>query len=971
MATPSVSLSAPYIVFPLSLPLHQTKPKGQEGSSSYRSCYTSPVESRKRKRTSGNNEIATAVDGEGVNIYDLRSTQTISSYALQPFTKFSCAPTSTVSKVSKTGTFRRTYAALSAPKKQLVCWEETSDGDERQETPVKQHTTDLASSHDVVYIQDLSVTAKRGKQRDEQADSGLLAVYADGHIRFFSEDLQKRHWNFTIPSQKTDTTTVVYAAIASSATARKSVFSNRPDIALPDNTGDVVLLVITKSATAYNAQFIAVPVIVGKRDPRELLSFQLPTRDETSVPTRSIFSVHFPTGTLYQLSATHLTTYNLTLTQPTIMTIIPIQSTEAPGAHPPSLLRISSSTVLVATNDEISLYDTKYSSLQSSISIQSSTQSSAALSRSSTPASSTSGLTGSVFLTTYIVDMDLVIGYAQGGIVGIQLTRSRADKKGGLLIDSIGRGVQGAAYVPPQKSNPPNPLFRQLENERAKTRNAITAMRNAKDAGDLFEFERVFAKYVGAKGLAEQAQINKVTNDSKEDTDMVNGSTSDKENSMVAATRKEVVDLGFEIPESFYKPLRLEFVTAVLSMIFAVTEPSSVNEEQQQVMTVSLFPPNVLRYLLESGNFSTSSLPLSEGLVKALLAYDPTLRALQWFLSTLTDFPVAEILVAIKLALSPLTAVPEDEDNVIFEIHRAEIVRIALIRLASFPDPTIIKSLKSLPSDTLTLLIRLLENELIATDDEFEEPGKTLGIEDIRVVADLLTAAIDAVGMSGLIMTETTDMLNGLMENVDEALEMVEQAADLKGLMEELFRHVDWRHVAEDAGQQTTTATTAVEEAPTQTSEEEVDVVVVEEQAPSTTTSQSLTLKKQPAILRSNSNKRRRDRHSAAAHKKSLARINAHRKAAVVVGHKKMLRQASVSKSELIKQDRPVALSAAKGISPILPLGALALRRLVDPRVGKEFRVDEAADKRGGTMKREYWREGLAAGAYSVESMVV
>jgi hypothetical protein len=68
MATPSVSLSAPYTVFPLSLPLHQTKPKGQE---SYRSCYTAPVESRKRKRSSGNNEIAAAVDGEGVNIYDV------------------------------------------------------------------------------------------------------------------------------------------------------------------------------------------------------------------------------------------------------------------------------------------------------------------------------------------------------------------------------------------------------------------------------------------------------------------------------------------------------------------------------------------------------------------------------------------------------------------------------------------------------------------------------------------------------------------------------------------------------------------------------------------------------------------------------------------------------------------------------------------------------------------------------------
>jgi len=73
MAAPSVSLSAPYTVFPLSLPLQQTRAKDKKGSS-YRACYTSQVESRKRKRAAGNYEIATAVDGEGVNIYDVRLT---------------------------------------------------------------------------------------------------------------------------------------------------------------------------------------------------------------------------------------------------------------------------------------------------------------------------------------------------------------------------------------------------------------------------------------------------------------------------------------------------------------------------------------------------------------------------------------------------------------------------------------------------------------------------------------------------------------------------------------------------------------------------------------------------------------------------------------------------------------------------------------------------------------------------------
>ena len=72
MAAPAVTLSAPYTLFPLSLPLHQTRGKDREGSS-YRACYAAPVESRKRKRLSGYVELATSVDGEGLNIYDVRS----------------------------------------------------------------------------------------------------------------------------------------------------------------------------------------------------------------------------------------------------------------------------------------------------------------------------------------------------------------------------------------------------------------------------------------------------------------------------------------------------------------------------------------------------------------------------------------------------------------------------------------------------------------------------------------------------------------------------------------------------------------------------------------------------------------------------------------------------------------------------------------------------------------------------------
>jgi len=72
-ANPSpISLSSPYTIFALSQPIHQARAREREGST-YRKCYTSPVENRKRGRA-GNAEVAVAIDGEGVNIYDVRWT---------------------------------------------------------------------------------------------------------------------------------------------------------------------------------------------------------------------------------------------------------------------------------------------------------------------------------------------------------------------------------------------------------------------------------------------------------------------------------------------------------------------------------------------------------------------------------------------------------------------------------------------------------------------------------------------------------------------------------------------------------------------------------------------------------------------------------------------------------------------------------------------------------------------------------
>jgi hypothetical protein len=823
---------------------------------------------------------------------------------------------------------------------------ESARGADAGEETTKQNAIDTKSKSEVVYIQDLSTFSKKKKDAESFEGSGLLVVYADGHIQHFSEDLQTKHYSVIVGSK--EPTTIVYAATATATTAKKSIFSNRSDIAISDSPENLVLFTVAKRAENYYAQAILVPVVAGKKTPKELLSFQLPTAGDATELAASTFSIHFPTGVLYKLSSTYLTTYNLTLTRPSITAAFPIKSSTGPETKPTSLLRISSSTVLVTTNDEVIIYDTKYASLQASAAIK----------------SDESDLTAGVFLTTFISEMDLAVGYSQEGIVGVQLTRQRAGEMGGLLIDSIGRGVNKADVFTTKKEKYENHLMRRFENERARAAKVIGELRSARRSQNIAQFERVFAKYVGVKDIPEPAPVSPSGDITMAD----------------AVAIPEAKDL--EIPTSTYKTLKLDVVKAILDLVFTASEATT---EKPAHLTLAFFPPATLKYLLESGNFSTQLLPLSHGLVPALLRYDPTLRTLQWFLTTLTSLSSSEVLAAIQLCLSPSTVIPEGEDSVVFEIHRAEILRLSLLRLSAFPAPTVVSEFQSLPADTLSLLIRLLENELssLGSDDlNAKEEGKTLGVEDVRLVTELLTAAVDAMGMGGMVLQGGKEVLEGIRENVDDALEIVEEVVELKGLLEEIFRHVDWKQVVETVTLEQIAASDkhVVEVEDEEEEEEAVEEEAAEEEAGNTTidfddlpvSSTSLTVKKKPAALPA---RNKRARLTAAGHAAALLRANSHRK--VVVGHKKMLQTTAISKYEVMKHDRPVALSTAKGLSVILPLGALAMRRIVNPLTNKEVKVvdDDEEGRRPinnrSRLKREYWREGLAAGVYSVESMVV
>lgn len=659
-----------------------------------------------------------------------------------------------------------------------------------------------------MYLQDLSAGRKRS------AEGGLLAVYADGCIRCFSSDLKEEKWEFSPPSLDAGQSDcrVVYAASTTLAIARKALLKNRMDVILPESKPednipeDTVLFTVSRCEHTFEARVFAIPAIdENNKSPRELLVLNLPPSEEGDASGSSVFSVHFPTATLHFLSAEKLTTYSLASTIPSVSSSLRLTPSSLGDPALRSLLRVSPSTVLVATSEHVSLYDTKFTSLQAQVAIQSNstTSSTPTVSRSSTPASTIgSKVQGGVFLTAYLSELDLAIGYSQNGIVAVQLSRGSKEegKKNGLLIDSLCRGVDGLEIPTADNSKAKKAaggaemrkILGKISTEKARLTAIMAKLQKARRGENLEKFESAFAEYAGVKRTATQAPAT-----AGEDTTMTNGDTATAPEISLKALNKHLPEFS---RNQSHKPLSNEFVTAVLAHIF--TPSTSVDGDA--TLTISFYPPNVIKHLAESGNLSSSLLPrnTTSTLVSSLATYDSSLRTLKWVLSTITAISAPEAVSAVAAALAPKTPDDndDDDDDLALKVIRSEVLRLALIRLDGFPASAIIASLKSgLSGEDLMTLISLLRRELSVddTDDLYTHGEVGVGIGDMGIVSSLLTAALDSIGIGGLVLVDGADgFIAGLHEEVGDAVDAVEEAAGLKGMLEEMFRHANWRQVA-------------------------------------------------------------------------------------------------------------------------------------------------------------------------------
>ncbi|KAF3209589.1 hypothetical protein TWF106_010943 [Orbilia oligospora] len=841
-AAPSVSLSNPYSLLPFS---------GAEYSSetSSKQCYGSQVHiqagsSRKRKRS----EFTIAVDGHGVSIVDVQAPRIISTYSTPPTTRFSCSP---LSIRSANGSIRWSYASVALEGRSISCWKEQAIRRSSRtnsvvsspvsdfgplDTTIEQHSRPVTGSSSIISLHSITSSTKGD---DESSTNDILVVSEDASIQCLSADLQVERWvvnSRNTPSHRTRGPLLMSTTLPVN-TAKKTLLKNRLEVlaGYQAKPGDCILLTLNATIRKENNVEASVYLVSNTSSMghvRRLAQVRLAT---TGASDKSQFTFHAPTGTLFRQVDKAITTYDLSKLAPEPEALLEISSLIS------SVLPTSSSNLFVSTETAISVYNTKYGATHCTLNTTS---------KSSTNQVQDSGLHSSLLLLGYISEIDVAIGFNQHGCFAIQLTKS-GSFTGDTILDSLCKGVRSVDIeedfdgakrkytVIDEKDNEREHLMK----KESRARDVLKILSELAAEGDAFGFEKEFAEFVGLDRKTGAYAITETT--------MANGNSANGSNGTngghiepTSPHSNGSTPKDEDLPEFLYPPpeegeyadpdlenLSQSFVAAVLEMIFKPVITESGALELELAMSV----PNVFKFLLWEGYFSCTNLPAQgSGFVDALTRFDPELNLLLFFLenASRSAIPLKEVVTSVKIVMTGLvqgadatsvndidemdlneeTLDDEQLQRVTQQVEKAleqaqllldlsdvkeRILRASLLRVGRFSRAAIIRTLReTLNGAELAGLIRILRRELLRDADERDNAGNINEAAEnpqdnewLGLICDLLTSAVDAAGMTGLLLAKDTLVQYGIdkPEPVsDEAEEFEREELLLESLSSEV-----------------------------------------------------------------------------------------------------------------------------------------------------------------------------------------
>ncbi|KAL5585144.1 hypothetical protein FOVSG1_014533 [Fusarium oxysporum f. sp. vasinfectum] len=814
----------PFVLATLPRPLDHT-----EGRIVAREVYGLRDGQKKRKRT----ELVVGVDGETISIYDIPASRLITSYPIPPQESFTCAPYSVrIRRAGSNDVSRYTYISTRDSRGQkITLFRDVVHQDGK--------TTSTTTASPVLKTSAVRYLTCSSSVSETSSTGDVIAVCENGEFISLSSETLAIQW--TSPSKpalqdaiatQIESFEVDYVTSGTLAEFSEGIFKDKPEIfsALPKTPASEPELVAFVSKTLSQSQesrhLVVLAVAAGtsttsdiqKLSPLEIAPIGTPSPRGTD---KSTYQIDVQAALLMQLQQGALNIYDLTTPVPKLKSVVHMENAV-------SFSRLSRPFVLSCSLESISLYNHQYRSIHANAPLDLSE----VLEEDDMPQSCQ--------LISYLRSQELAVALVDNVLVSIQIEPPKSHgkrRKQGLLIDSIGRGT--ATEIPAKKAKTdklsadfskyvPGSMTEQYMN---KLRNELEVADGHLTKGDLGEWEGLLRKRfrVGLRSTSESTDAKE-----KEAQELPEWEWHTGGNSYAVVDRRWVlyaIGRAFSISTSEAPESRPK-----LQLILPDTNVTSY-----LVVAGHLTLSNLKAAFREELDVEAlDSKTIVEDLLTSLTDADPSMTLVLNYLQA-TQLGELELLLAIRALMLNLDLIPDpkkpannkllkdeahdgaenyemdlddlERDIAITEYYlgddsssRSRGLTLAFAKLWRLPAITTVKAIRAtLKTDEILSLIYTLRVELVrgawtslyidptSFDSEGNDPPPD-GV--ITLISDLLGRCIDAVGAGGWLLndaissdkSETGDLLTALKLEVTAALEGLEEAVYLNGIVGEAVR---------------------------------------------------------------------------------------------------------------------------------------------------------------------------------------
>ncbi|KAG5929531.1 hypothetical protein E4U42_005558 [Claviceps africana] len=821
----------PYVLAALPRPLDHT-----DGRIVAREVYGQRNGDKKRKRM----ELVVGVDGETTSIYDIPASRLITSYPIPPQESFTCPPYSIRIRLADSpDVYRYTYIATKDAKSyKITLFKDVVHPDGK--------TTSTSTSQTVQTSPVRCITSSSSTKSTTSLDD-IVAICEDGQVVYLSAEDLAVQWSAASKSAVQEATSglmdkfeVEYVSSGSVSDFKEGIFKSRPEVitALPMllNPDPSLIFLIVKSI-GQDGQVARHIVILAAMpggaaaasDLQKLIFLEISpfTMDPGSNSETTVYQVDVQSGLLMGLADGRLTIFDLTGAVPQKKSVVYMD-----GAQ--SFARLSRPFLLSASSDSLVLYNHHYRSIHAK----------AELDLSELPADGQK--TRHCQLITHLRSQDLVVALIDNVLVSVQVEppyHLGKRRKEGLLIDSIGRGT--STYEIQRKKlkggNSSGEFSRLLPGTlthaylaRFQSESKVADEMLSND--ELDKWEDLLRKKFAMR-LRKERDSSKTSTTNDEEQESTEWDWLNKVQAYPAVDRRWVIyamsrvfTVRLSAGEDSTTALRLALPDSNVTTYLAVAGHltlSNLETAFREELSANGSEPRIL----------------ASQLIQSLTDADPSMTLLLHYLQA-TKLGEVELLLAIRSIMLSMDLLPDakkpstrtllaneahkegenegpemdldalERDIAVTEHYlgdetssRSRGLTLAFTKLWRIPALTTVKALRTtIRTEELLSFIYLLRVELVRgawtslyiDPTSFESEGNDPPPDGvITLIADLLGRCLDAVGAGGWLFNdamswadkaEAADFLTGLKLEVTAALEGIEEAVFLNGIVGETVR---------------------------------------------------------------------------------------------------------------------------------------------------------------------------------------